>query len=230
MDSDLIANAIDGLKGRDWFDYFIGTSTVVISACTLIVALFIGKKLSLKGRLLEKQLETVFKLVDTLQNTTLHIGVKGLDDMPNTTVGHFIRFFELARESPPKLANARSIKEKLLFSWKGWDELIFTAFADNPYTPSEIAKAIAAFKIEGGLVKTDDKQLKQVVSILSYADYGPGRKTNRDDDDSVCHDLWHIDGQPVLEDFTSFHSACTRLKKEIDSWLTKYEADGLNLK
>jgi hypothetical protein len=116
MDADVIARAIDGLKGRDWYDYFIGVSTLVISACTLIVAVYISRKLSLRGRLLEKQLETVFKLIDELQKLTLHIGVKGCDKtMPNTTVGHFIRFFDLAKHCPKKLTDALNVKQKLLF-------------------------------------------------------------------------------------------------------------------
>lgn len=64
MDADVIARAIDGLKGRDWYDYFVVVSTVVISAATFIAAVYISRKLSLRGRLLEKQLEIVFKLID----------------------------------------------------------------------------------------------------------------------------------------------------------------------
>lgn len=231
MDADLIANAINGLKGRDWYDYFIGGSTVAISACTLIVALFISLKLSLKGRLLEKQLKTVFKLIDELQNLTLHIGVKGLgENMPMTTIGHFIRFFELAKHKPPKLGTALEVKTALLFTWKGWDELTFTSYADNPYTPPEIAEAISRFRIEGGLVRADEKALSQVVTILSVAAYSPGRQMKNEHDNTADHELWRIDGPPILKDFKAFHDACVALSKSINAWLKRYEADGLNLK
>ena len=231
MDADLIARAIDGLKGRDWYDYFVGVSTVVISTATLIVAVYISRKLSLKGRLLEKQLETVFKLIDELQKLTLHIGVRGCDKtMPKTTVGHFIRFFELAKPRPQKLAGALDVKQKLLFTWKGWDELTFTAYGDNPYTPPEIAKAIAKFRIEGGLVRQDETAMPEVVKILSYADYGLGRQMKPERDSPTDHELWHIDGPAILADFKSFHRACVELSEAINAWLRKYEADGLNLK
>ena len=231
MDADIIAKAIDGLKGRDWYDYFIGISTVLISAATLIVAVYISRKLSLKGRLLEKQLDTVFKLIDELQKLTLHIGVKGCDkSMPKTTVGHFIRFFELAKHRPQKLAVALDVEQKLLFTWKGWEELTFTAYGDNPYTPPMIAKAIAKFRIEGGLVRQDETAMPKVVKILSYADYGPGRQMKPESESSTDHELLHIDGPAILTNFKAFHTACVELSEAINVWLRKYEADGLNLK
>ena len=231
MDADIIARAIDGLKVRDWYDYFIGFSTLGISACTLIVAIYISKKLSLKGRLLEKQSETVFKLIDELQNLTLHIGVKGCNkDMPNTTVGHFIRFFDLAQKRPQKLIVALDVKQKLLFTWKGWDELTFTLYGNNPYTPPEIAKAIEKFRIEGALVRQDDSSMPEVIKIISYADYGPGRQMKTESESPSDHELWHIEGPPILSDFKSFHAACVELSVAVKVWLKRHEADGLNLK
>lgn len=150
--------------------------------------------------------------------------------MPNTTVGHFIRFFELAKLRPQKLADALDIKQKLLFTWKGWDELTFTTYGDNPYTPSEIAKVIARFRIEGGLVRQDEATMPEVVKILSYADYGPSRQMKREQESPRDHELWHIDGPAILADFKSFQRACVELSEAINVWLRKYEADGLNLK
>jgi hypothetical protein len=106
----------------------------------------------------------------------------------------------------------------------------FTAYGDNPYTPPEIAKAIEKFRIEGGLVQQDDSGMPEVITILSFADYGPDRKMKTEHESPSDHILLHIDSSDILTDFKSFHAACVELSEAINVWLKKYEADGLNLK
>ncbi len=230
MDTDAIVNAIENIGSRDWVDYtsiVLNVGGLAVAIGTLFFALHVYRRFSLRQQLLEKQLQTVFDLVQSLQNTNLHIGLKGVTDDSKTTFGHFLTFFEMKNDGT-WLRDALTVDEKLLFSWEAWDELEFKKFANNPYTPKPIATALRTFILDGPTNQYDDKEFPRLVSLLSYGAYTDKKRMG--DDRRSAHQLWHVTDCPVVRNFASVHDACNELIDAINKWLKDYQVADLNLR
>jgi|GEM_PF-3844824 len=231
MDIAAVIKAIDGIGARDWIDYaslVLNAIGLFVAVGTLIFAVYIYRRFSLRQQLLEKQKETVFDLVHCLQNTTFHFGIKGLNDGSKTTYGHFAKFFDLKNKDMPRLQGALSHKEKLLVTIEAFEEWQFTQFVNNPFTPRSIAAALDPFILNGPLVQCNGDDFPKLVTLLSYNAYNDKNRIGKDS--PTKHLLYQIEGCPITKDFNSFHKACTELSSKINEWLAEFGAADLNLR
>ncbi len=225
MNQHEIVEAIQSLKpSKDWWDYASSSITVITSILTLFVALRLFDKFSFKTRVLQKQLDTVFQLITVLQNWTIEISGKGLDETEKTIHGFRIKFFNFKFGKDDENYKILFFKEKLLFTYDWAEQNPLLGWDSNPFLPKLIAEKIALFKITFPYPAYDGNFQKVISIDLDSFDKNIQRK------DRVRTNLICNPDDICCRDFETFHMLCNDLIKEIERWLNKYEANELNFK
>jgi hypothetical protein len=219
-----LIKAVENSNTKDWFDYIVAISSLMVSVVAVTIGIRINQKFSLKNHMLQRQLETVYKLMETLQNQRFTIVVREKEDWAGLLCEtSFFRVINLT-ENDKTLYEALRFEEPFYFTTDGNDSLEFIEFANNPYTPSSISKVINEFKWQGQK-DWDNKELeredRKVKTFLMES-----HKTNN-------HKLekptpWYIKEKRVHRNFKSFVEVSKELDLAIRKWLKKYEVDDLN--
>ncbi len=219
-----IAQVIQQSNAKDWFDYTIAISSLIVAVVAVIVGIRISNKFSLKNQILQKQLDTVYKLIEVLQDQRLTIGVKEPEGPKEAWLCEtsFLDLLNIGKERQ-YLYQALSFNTPFYFTWDGYDHLEFMKYARNPYTPRSIASVICKFRYNGeqdwnNMVGKGDEQYRAILF--------PSRKDNRSR--MELEDPWYVKDKLVHKDFATFVGLCRDLVDEIRKWLKEYEADEIN--
>ena len=120
------------------------------SIVAVIIGIKISNRLSLKGKVLEKQLETVFSLLHVLQHQRFHLDVTLERWMHHTSI------LEIVKDKSWKdIIEAKEKKLPMYFEWSGYNEFRkIRSYKNNPYLPIVISNKLDNFDIYA-----DDKNI-----------------------------------------------------------------------
>jgi len=219
-----ILSAIQNANSKDWFDYLTAIVSLIVSIVAITIGIRINQKFSLKNQMLQRQLETVYKLIETLQNQRFTIAVRESPEVTGLLCD--TSFFEIISLGPERetLFKALSIKDPFYYTWSGYDTLEFIKFSKNPYIPRKIAEIINQYRYlahsDPGKMIFEQEERNVKVFLL------PTPKDN-----SFKHEKpnpWYVEGKKIHTDFATFVDISKILYKSIKEWLKKYEVDDLN--
>ena len=210
----------------NWWTYIMDAGNLLISIITLLIAFSIFNRFSFKNKVLEKQFETVSNLILILQNFTISIHTKGIDD-PNENYfsnGWRVKFFEFKNLKNSKNHKDLFFDENLLFTNEWFEQNPLIGLENNPFMPKSIALKIEKFKIWLPTRANLNKYKKVTYITLDEFD----KSVNRDLKNGSGliynpHDL-------CFKNFETFNIMCKELIEETEKWLKKYDATNLNLK
>ena len=194
---------------------FFGISSLILSFSALCVSIYIYKKISFKSDFKKKQLETVYKLIEELQDTIIFVSVHGSHKDSNITSGNMFRFFQLklSKNECKEFNNS----ETLLVTRNPENIFEFMKFSEHPYMVSEIANIIRDF------VKYD-RELVELKDFNSFTLLGELVMFDRE------KTFYKILNNPVYKDFNSFCEKCKELDNAIHKWLKSVGIDNFNKK
>ncbi len=224
MDCSELINVIKELKpSKDWWDYLVSAITAITGILTLLVALRLFNKFSFKRNVLEKQLETLFRFVNVLQNWTISIEGKGLEE-EFPIIGFRIRFFDFKFKKTDPNYRILFIPEKLLFTYDWEEQNPLKGWENNPFLPKSIAEKVKPFNISFPYPAYKERFEKVILIDLDPFD-GTVKREERGRTNYI-----HNPSDICCKDFESFHKLCNDLIDEIESWLRKYNAGDINLR
>jgi hypothetical protein len=219
-----LISAIENSNSKDWFDYLTAIVSLIVSIVAITLGIRINQKFSLKNQMLQKQLETVYKLIETLQNQRFTIVIRETPDVAGLLCDtSFLEITSLGKERET-LFNALSINDPFYYTWDGYDSLEFIKFSKNPYLPRIIADIInqyryLAYSDPGKMVvEKEDRNVK--VYLI------PTKKDNSMHIEKP--NPWYVEGKYIHTNFATFVEVSKTLNKAIKQWLKKYEVDDLN--
>lgn len=189
---------------KDIVEIISAIGTLILSLAALIFSLYTYRKISLKQDFKKKQLETVYKLIEVLQDTVIHISSHGT----NRTVGQggsgtMFRFFRL--EKIDKMYNGFLNTEGFFVKEDPDQSFKFIEFSEHPYMVPEIANVIREF-IAYKSQPVDIKKYKSFTILGGLILFDLETKS------------YQLDS-PVYKDLRSFLSQCEKLNKVIHKWL-----------
>jgi hypothetical protein len=224
-----LIQTIQNSNARDWFDYLTSIGSLAISILAVIIGIRISNKLSLKNKVLEKQLDTVFSLLQILQHQRFHLAISiGGDGY----YGHHISILELVKDKSPNsdINKARENKLPIYFRWDGYHELkTIKAFKNNPFLPISIQKHIDNMVINNYAVvkKVDHKSLDKQPKVVHTINV----KENRGEQEFERNFLSDLNSstEEMYSDFPTFLGVFENFVDSIEDWLRKYNATDINL-
>lgn len=224
-----LLKTIQESTAKDWFAYLTGIGSLIASLLAVIIGLMISSKLSLKKRVLEKQLDTLFSLIQILQHQRFHIPISIEGE---GYLGYHISILELVKEKSPEsdIVKAKKNNLPIYFNWEGYHELnSIRAFKNNPFLPLPILKHLNNLEINNHTVikKVDNKSLygvPRVIHTLNIKENHKEREFERD----FLSDL-NSSSDEIYRDFNTFISVFEGLVEAVEDWLRKYEAAEINL-
>lgn len=214
-------------QDKNNWDYLTDTVTMVTSVLTLVVALRLFERFSFKRQVLQKQLETLYQLINVLQNWTISIGAKGLKEGDDTSFfqyGFRVKFFDMKFKQNDLNYRELFFKEKLLFTYDWYEQNPLIGWDNNPFLPKSIAEKIENFKISFPYpaYETD-------FSKVTFIDLDSFDKIVKREERPRTNYI-HNPKDKICTDFETFHTTCNELITEIEKWLKKYKVENLNLK
>lgn len=223
MGKEKIIESTNFVTENGW-NIFMDISGLIISLITLLIAFKIFNRFSFKPKILDKQFETVSELINILQNWTISINTKGLEDPKEN---HFSRgwrtnFFEFKNLKESQNHKELFFDEKLLFTQEWFEQNPLLGLDINPFMPKEIANKIKRFKILLPTRANPDKYEKVTYIDLDKFDMSVKRYSNLG--------LIYNPNELCFQNFETFYKMCNELIEEIEKWLKKYDATNLNLK
>lgn len=223
-----LLRTIQSSASHDWFDYMTGIASLVISVIAVIIGIRISNKLSLRRSVLERQLDTVFSLIQFLQHTRLHLPVR-VDD--GAFIGYHVSILEILRDkSKEEIVEAKQKNLPMVFTWAGYNEFdALKAFRFNPYLPKTIFHHIDNFEIWN----PDKTPITDVVdkarSLGPVVIHTSNVKENHNNFEKDFMTNLKRTEAPLYKDFNSFIAVCEGLVDEVEHWLRQYEASDINL-
>jgi hypothetical protein len=218
---------IQSSTAKDWFDYLIGIGSLVTSIVAVIIGIKISNRLSLKGKVLEKQLETVFSLLHVLQHQRFHLDVTLERWMHHTSI------LEIVKDKSWKdIIEAKEKKLPMYFEWSGYNEFRkIRSYKNNPYLPIVISNKLDNFDIyadDKNTVTDVDKDSLPIDHVI----HSMNIKENHANFERHMHSKSELKSTNAIlyRDFCSFYSVCENLVETIEDWLRQYEAHEINLK
>lgn len=190
---------------KDLIQIAISLSSLLLSITGFIFSIYIYKTVSLKSEFKKKQLETVLKLCDLLQETIIHLSAHGMDGtIGKTSSGTMFRFFQIG----PYKKMFKGFLETQVFLVKGDPDrsFKFIEYCEHPYIPTRIALKIRKFV---GYTY-EPIELKEYKSFTILNGLGILE---------LEEELFTITDNPVYNNLESFILACKDLDKEIHGWL-----------
>lgn len=209
-----------------WWTYFIDSTNLFFSLITLLIAFKIFNRFSFKNKVLDKQFETVSSLIQVLQNFTISVHTKGIDD-PNENYfsrGWRIKFFEFKNLKKNKGYKELFFDEDLLFTQEWYEQNPIIGFENNPFMPKAIAEKIETFKIWLPTKANLNKYTK--VTYIDLDQFDKNVVRNRENGLSLINNPREL----CFKNFETFYEMCKQLIDEIENWLQKHDATNLNLK
>ncbi|CAN5861770.1 hypothetical protein BH11BAC7_BH11BAC7_33250 [soil metagenome] len=203
---------------RDFIDITSSAGTLILSLLALLFSFYAYRRVSLKGEYKKKQLETVFKLTEVLQDTIISFSEEGLRDPigKRSSSGTMFRFFRM----PPLNHFEGFIDTEVLLVRESPDRSYkFIEFSEHPYIPTEIALHIKQFiaYVEGE-EPIDLKSIKSMTVLGGLGLIDP------------CREYYQITDNPVYKDLQSFCKKCKELDIAIHKWLKSVGITDLNKK
>ncbi len=179
--------------------------TLILSLAALIFSLYSYKKVSLKNDFKMKQLETVYKLIETLQDTVIQISAHGtFQEVGKGASGTMFRFFRLEKIDAmyKEFIDTEGffVKEDPDHSFK------FIEFSEHPYMVPEIADVIREF-VAYKYQPVDIEKYKSFTVLNGLAMF------------DLESELYQLNDNAVYKDLRSFLLQCEKLNKEIHKWL-----------
>jgi hypothetical protein len=223
-----LLKTIENATARDWFDYLTGIGSLLISIIAVIIGIKISNKLSLKRSVLERQLDTVFSLIQFLQHTRLHLAVS-LEGGGYT--GYHLSILEVLRDkSRDEIIEARKKKIPMIFSWSGYDDFnSLKTFKFNPYLPKIILPHLDNFEIWNPDKTPINDVTEKATSLGPMVIHTTNIKDNKNDFERDFFSNLKKTEAPLYKDFDSFVTICGGLVDEVENWLRQYEASDINL-
>lgn len=211
---------------KNWFDYFISIGSFIISIAAIMIGIRISKKLSLKAKILEKQLETVFSLLNILQHQRFHLDI--------TLEGwiHHTSILEIVKDKTWKdITEAAKRKLPIYFEWPGYHEFSeILSYQNNAFLPISISKQLDKFNIHTSEdIKVWDIEINNLPQ--NYVIHTANVKENHKNFERHIRSKSELKVTDYIlyKDFHSFVTVCNDLVYSIESWLKKFEATNINL-
>lgn len=223
-----LLRTIQNSTANNWFDYLTGIGSLLISIVAVIIGIRISSKLSLKRSVLERQLDTVFSLIQFLQHTRLHLPIS-IDG--GGYMGYHLSILEVLRDkSKEEIIEARKKNLPMVFTWSGYSEFdTLKAFRFNPYLPKNILPHIYNFEIWNP-DKTPIADVKEKATSLGpMVIHTANVKENHNNFEKDFLSNLKKTEAPLYKDFNSFVTICEGLVDEVENWLRQYEASDINL-
>ena len=199
------------------FDYFEGIVSLIIALSTLIFAIIINNKISLKKSIFKKQLKTVSELINELQN--LEFVIKTEDKISKLSTGKCIPFFQMAKKiNETDITNYNNLE--MFVTRNFYENLPFMSYSRNPLTPKTIADVIDKFYITFPYdINTEKYSSYMFINFRRIKGKTVKQKElimNKDDE--------------ISKNFYSFYTICLELDSAIREWLKKFGVKELNLR
>ena len=209
----------------NWWKYLIDIFNISVGLLTLLIAFKIFNRFSFKNKVLEKQFETVSELINVLQNFTISIHSKGIEDVKENYFSHSwrIKFFEFKNLKKNNNHKELFFDEKLLFTQLWFEQNPLIGLDNNPFMPKKIAEKIKNFKI--WLPTRANSDAFEKVTYIDLDEFDKSIVRN----EKGTH-LIYNHRELCFQNFETFYNMCNELIYEIEKWLKKYDADNLNLK
>ena len=190
--------------------------TLILSLAALIFSLYTYRKVSLKNDFKKKQLETVYQLIEVLQDTVIQISGHGIDQkVGKGGSGTMFRFFQLENID---VMYKEFLNTEAFFVKDDPDRsLKFLEFSEHPYMVPEIANVIrefVAYKHQPAKIK-DFKSFTVLHGLIRF---------------DLESDLYELKDNPVYKDLRSFLVQCLKLNKAIHKWLRSVGIKNFNKK
>ncbi len=223
-----LLRTIQSSTAHDWFAYLTGIGSLIISIVAVIIGIRISNKLSLRRSVLERQLDTVFSLIQFLQHTRLHLPIK-VDG--SCYIGYHISILELLRDkSKEDVTEARQKNLPMIFTWAGYGEFdTLKAFRFNPYLPRTILPHLDNFEIwnpdKNPISDVEEKATRDMAIVVHTANI---KENHNNFEKDFMSNLKKTEA-PLYKDFNSFVTICEGLVDEVEKWLRQYEASDINL-
>lgn len=223
-----LIRTIQSSNANDWFDYLIGIGSLLTSIVAVIIGIKISNRLSLKGKVLEKQLETVFSLLHILQHQRFHLDVTLEGWMHHTSILEIVK-----DKSWRDIIEAKEKKLPMYFEWSGYSEFRkIRSYTNNPYLPTIIAKQLYNFNIHTDDQKITIHDVDKENLPTNYVIHSMNIKENHENFEKQMRSKSELKSTnaALYRDFGSFYFVCENLVETIEDWLRRYEAHGINLK
>lgn len=134
------------IQDKDCWDYLtiIGSLvSVIILSCTFLLAWNINKKIN--KPILEKQLNTVYELIEKLQNTKITADIyseNGLLVSKESKLFH-LNFFQIISYD----LEAKYKEYNIIINRENYEKLSFINYKNNPFIPKDIADILEKIQI-----------------------------------------------------------------------------------
>lgn len=223
-----------------FFEIVSFCTATIISILTLLVTLSISKKVNLRSGLAQKQLDVVYDLITSLQNTFIPFILKD----KSTPLGTAIRYYDLINyrgtfhsgdfEDFEKFMKRTDIP--LFFTEYGYSQLKFVNYYDNPFLPAEIAKELENFVIkikdEFGeydnyeyfpFHPNDDQNFILIEDFQQKIFDENGNELHIDTYRHFDRRAFKIKGKSIFDNLKSFQNKLISLNNAIEKWLSEYD-------
>lgn len=200
---------------NDIVDLISGIGTLILSTLAFIFSIYAFRKVSLKTEFKRKQLDTVYELIEILQDTIISISFHTPSNHPVISTGTLFRFFRLYY-SEDKYMEFNNTKV-LLVTQDPDREFEFIKFSEHPYMVPEIASIIREF-----VAYTYDPI--NINKLDSFTVLGATGLSIFDDK------YYQITDNPVYNNLDSFCKKCIELDKAIHKWLKGIGIEDFNKK
>ena len=200
----------------------ISAASLVISAFTLFIAYKLFKNFDAKKLHVNKQLETVLNLVETINKTIITVSFKNkipkhiLEKVGNIAPGQAsLSAYSHSLFYISRLGNSNQKYEHVMLDANTdvITVLPFLNFINNPLLPTSISKKLAVFYSPIRNFRHFDQVSDGFVVLGSFG---------KDDM------YGYPDFVPAFKDWDGFIKCAAELKTEINSWLKKYGAVDIN--
>lgn len=202
----------------DWNLIFDGISALATLA-TFIFSIIIFRNISFKTDLRRKQLDTVFELVNQLQNLKLYFSYNLR--RPNATSNSsfsgdsYYHFFQMTKESFNNIDAFKNTTASILTSQKFLYENKIFEFVDNPFLPQSIAKKLINLYPRGG-------------NTQSYLQYEG--EVNISDDRNYSTHTYRKEISQYYSTLSKLFETTEALHKSIVNWLERNGVSDLNFR
>jgi hypothetical protein len=190
--------------------------TLILSLLAFGFSIYAYRKVSFKNDFKKKQLKTVYKLINVLQDTIVLVHAHRVQDSPSNSCGTMFRFFRIEYS---KERYKEFVSTNAFFVTEDPERLFeFIKFSEHPYMVPEIAYIIRQF-VPFTYNPIDYKKFESFTVIGGSGIF-----------DLFDNKLLQISDNPVYKDFESFCIKCTELNNAIYKWLKSIGIDNFNKK
>jgi hypothetical protein len=200
---------------KDFIEVVSAVGTLILSLVALVFSIYAYKRVSLSGDFKRKQLDTVYELIEVLQDTIIMVEVFGTHDSPNVSSGSMFRFFRLER-SQDFHKEYKNTDAFFISKPDAEQEFSFIKFSEHPYMVPEIAEIIREFIAYA-------YEPSETIAYSTYTVLGGGYAIMK-------HPIYRITDNQVYKSFGTFCVKCAELDDAIHRWLRSVGIKNFNKK